>query len=194
MRNLAKAQPDAVDTTRRSLLKAGLFGSVLLGTAGVTATLSGCAKRVESAAAGYRFLRDADLVLFAALIPGVLGSAMPAPGAEREALQRQMLQSIDLGCYRLGHPTQKALLQLFDLLNLGLSRRLLAGVHDWATATPQQVQTFLERWRTSAFAVFNSGYRALIKIVSVAFYGTAAGWAAANYPGPPAGPYQALNS
>jgi len=56
------------------------------------------------------------------------------------------------------------------------------------------VQAFLERWRLSSFALLNGGYRALIKLVSGSFYGTPAGWAAANYPGPPPGPYQVFNS
>jgi hypothetical protein len=193
MRNLPSRPPESIDDTRRSLLRAGLFGSLLLGGAGIGATLSGCSGRGAAAAAGYRALRDADLVLLRALFPALL-TALPTEGAAREALVQQMLQSLDLSCYRLGHPTRKAVLQLFDLLNLGLTRRLLAGVGDWASASPQQVQAFLERWRTSSFGVLNSGYRALVKLVSSAYYGTHAGWAAANYPGPPPGPFQVFNS
>jgi len=198
MRNLPTTVPetgrDTVDATRRSLLQVGLFGSLLLGAAGATATLSGCTGRVESTAAGYRFLRDADLPMMRALVPTVLGSMLPADGAERDRLLDDLLQHIDLGCYRLGHPAQKVLAQLFDLLNLRLTRWPLTGVASWEQATPAQVQAFLERWRTSSFAMLNAGYRALVKLISVSFYGTRAGWAAANYPGPPAGPYQVFNS
>lgn len=193
MRNLPSPQPESIDQSRRILLRTGLLGGMVLGTAGLGATLSGCTSRSEAAAAGYRVLRDADLVLFRALIPAVIVS-LPPPGAERDALQQQILQTVDQGCYRLGHPTRKAVLQLFDLLNMGLSRRLLAGVGDWAGATPQQVQAFLERWRTSSFALLNSGYRALVKLVSAPYYGTHTGWVAANYPGPPPGPFQVFNS
>lgn len=193
MRNLPSQVPESIDQSRRALLRTGLLGGLVLGTAGLGATLSGCTGRTEAAAAGYRVLRDADLVLFRALIPAVITS-LPTPGPLRDALQHQMLQGIDLGCYRLAHPTRKAVLQLFDLLNLGLTRRLLAGVGDWNSATPQQVQAFLERWRTSSFAVLNSGYRALIKLVGAPYYGTHVGWAAANYPGPPPGPFQVFNS
>ena len=198
MRNLPTTEtesgPNAVDLTRRSLLQVGLFGSLLLGAAGTTATLSGCAARVESAAAGYKFLRDADLLLMRALIPAVLGPMLPPPGAQSEALNAQLMRNIDLGCYRLGHPAQKVVAQLFDLLNLRLTRWPLTGIKAWDEATPAQVQAFLERWRTSSFAVLNAGYRALIKLVSVSFYGTHVGWAAANYPGPPPGPFQVFNS
>jgi hypothetical protein len=193
MRNLPSREPESIDDGRRALLRTGLLGGMLLGTAGLGATLSGCTGRSEAAAAGYRFLRDADLKLFRALIPAVVTS-LPPPGAARDALQQQILKGIDLSCYRLGHPTRKIVLQLFDLLNMGVSRRLLAGVGDWGSATPQQAQAFLERWRTSSFALLNSGYRALTKLVAAPYYGTHAGWAAANYPGPPPGPFQVFNS
>jgi hypothetical protein len=194
MRNLPSPEPENVDAGRRALLRTGLFGGMVLGTAGLGATLSGCSGRGQAAAAGYQVLRDADLVLLRALIPAVLVSSLPAAGEPREALIKQLLQGIDLSCYRLSHPTRKAVLQLFDLLNLGLTRRLLAGIGDWSSATPQQVQDFLERWRTSSFSLLNGGYRALTRLVAVPFYGTHAGWAAANYPGPPPGPFQVFNS
>lgn len=198
MRNLPSSEtgagPETVDATRRTLLQTGLFGSLLLGAAGATATLSGCTGRTEATAAGFRFLRDADLPFLRALVPGVLGSLLPAAGMERDRLLDDLLHRIDLSGYRLGLPSQKALAQLFDLLNMRLTRRLMAGIGPWEESTPQQVQAFLERWRSSSFAVLNTGYRALIKLVAGSFYGTPAGWAAANYPGPPAGPYQVFNS
>ena len=185
---------ETVDGGRRSLLQAGLLGSLLLGAAGATATLSGCAQRVESAAAGYKFLRDADLPLLRALVPGVLGLLLPAAGAERDRLLDDLVHRIDLSGYRLGHPGQVQLAQLFDLLNLRPTRWALTGLGPWEQTTTPQVQAFLERWRLSSFALLNGGYRALIKLVSGSFYGTPAGWAAANYPGPPPGPYQVFNS
>lgn len=186
--------PDTVDAGRRSLLQAGVFGSVALATAGVAATLSGCGGHNAPAASGYQFLRDADLPLMHALIPAVLGSQLPAAGAERDRLLDDLLQRIDLSGHRLGPPAQKQVRQLFDLLNLRASRWALTGVGSWEEATPQQMQHFLERWRTSSFALLNAGYKVLVKLVAGSFYGTPAGWAAANYPGPPPGPFQVFNS
>ncbi|MDR3418769.1 MAG: hypothetical protein P4L83_21555 [Nevskia sp.] len=194
MRNIPIGEEPDFDATRRTLLRTGLFGALLLGTAGVTAGLSGCTRRVESSALGFRVLRDADVVFLLALIPGVLGARLLSEGPQHDALLRELLQHIDLACYRLGHPGRKALLQLFDLLNMRLTRWATTGVGAWEHATPERVQAFLERWRTSSFAMFNGGYRGLVQLVASAFFATRAGWAAANYPGPPAGPYQALNS
>jgi hypothetical protein len=183
---------EPIDQARRTLLQTGLLGALLLGGAGSAASLTGCSGKPPSPASGYRYLRAGDVVLMSAVIPGVLGSLLPAAG--REAQLRDLLLRVDQSGYRLGAPGQKALAQLFDLLNLAPTRRLLAGIGPWEQATPEQVQAFLERWRLSSFGLLNAGYRALIKLVSGAYYGTPAGWAAANYPGPPPGPYQVFNS
>jgi len=183
-----------VDTGRRALLQTGLFGSLLLAGAGGAALLGGCTRRTEAASSGYQFLRDADLPMLRAVVPTVLGSMLPPSGAERDRLVDDLLQRVDLSCYRLGPPNQKAVAQLFDLLNLRATRWALTGIGAWDEATPQQMQAFFERWRSSSFGLLTAGYRALVKLVAGAFYGTPAGWAAANYPGPPPGPYQVFNS
>ncbi len=190
----AQSPAEPVDAGRRTLLQAGLFGSLLLAGAGATAVLSGCARRSESTSQGFQFLRDADLPLLHAIVPAVLGSMLPPAGAERDRVVDDLLHRIDLSGYRLGPPAQKALGQLFDLLNLRATRWALTGISAWEEATPQQMQAFLERWRTSSFGLLVAGYRALVKLVSGAFFGTPAGWAAANYPGPPPGPYSVFNS
>ena len=190
----AQAPAERVDAGRRTLLQAGLFGSLLLAGAGATAVLTGCTQSTESTSLGYQFLRDADLPLLRAIVPTVLDSLLPPSGAERDRLVDDLLQRVDLSCYRLGHPSQKAVTQLFDLLNLRATRWALTGISAWEEATPQQMQAFFERWRTSSFGLLNAGYRALVKLVSGSFFGTPAGWAAANYPGPPPGPYQVFNS
>jgi hypothetical protein len=183
-----------VDAGRRSLLQVGLLGSLLLGAAGLGAGLSGCTQRSEAAAAGYKFLRDADLSMLQAVVPAVLASLLPAAGAERDRQLDDLLHRVDMSGYRLDPPARKALAQLFDLLNLRPTRWALTGVGDWEQASPAQLQAFLERWRLSSVGLLNAGYRAVVKLVSGAFYGTPAGWAAANYPGPPPGPYQVFNS
>jgi len=167
---------------RRDFLKLSAGSAALLSAGALTASLSGCA-RSDPPAAGYLFLRPADLALFAALAPAVLGSTLPVEG--RAAHIKRVLQGVDATAYRTLLPTQKALYQLFDLLNGGLTRRLAAGVSKpWAEAEPEQVQAFLARWQNSSIGLFNGGYRALTKFVTGAWVGTDAGLAAAGYPGP----------
>jgi hypothetical protein len=194
LKGSARIPVEPFDAGRRSLLRVGLFGSLALAGAGTAALLGGCTQRGESTSQGYQFLRDADLPMLRAVVPAVLASMLPAAGAERERLVDDLLQRVDLSCYRLGPPAQKMVAQLFDLLNLRATRWALTGIGAWEEATPQQLQAFLERWRGSSFSLLNAGYRGLVKLVAGAFYGTPAGWAAANYPGPPPGPYQVFNS
>ena len=58
---------EAPHLSRRNLLKVGLLGTALLGTAGLTATLSGCS--ASTPANGYLTLRSSDLPSPRALIP-----------------------------------------------------------------------------------------------------------------------------
>jgi hypothetical protein len=194
MQDIPTAPGGGVDRTRRSLLRTGLLGTLLLGGAGFAASLGRLARSVQTPAAGFRVLRPADVMLLRALIPGVLDTLLPADGLERDPLFHELMQRIDLGFYRLSPPARKTLLQLFDLLSFRFTRRALAGVAAWDQAKPAEIQAFLERWRTSTFAIFNGGYRVLVKMVGSAFYASRFGWSMANYPGPPPGPYQALNS
>lgn len=167
---------------RRDFLKLSAGSAALLSLGAATATLAGCASK-EPPAEGYQFLRPADLTLFAALAPAVLGSTLPAEG--RAAHIESVLKGIDATAIRVLEPTQKALYQLFDLLNGGLTRRLAAGVSKpWAEAEPEAVQAFLARWQGSSIGLFNGGYRALTKFITGAWVGTEAGLKAAGYPGP----------
>lgn len=167
---------------RRDFLKLSAGSAALLSAGAFTATLSGCARN-EPPAAGYQFLRAADLALFTALAPAVLGSTLPLEG--RAGHIERVLKGVDATAYRTLLPTQKALYQLFDLLNGGLTRRLSTGVSKpWDMAEAEQVQAFLTRWQGSSIGLFNGGYRALTKFITGAWVGTDAGLKAAGYPGP----------
>lgn len=182
---------DAVDVTRRRLLQVGILGSVALGSASVGAGLSGCTARDAAAAQGYAVLRDADVVFFRALVPVVLERQMPAEPAKIDTVVR----GIDATLHRVGPPARKAFVQLLDLLNMGLTRRFVAGVSvPWDQATSDQVRGFLDQWHGSRFAMLNASYRALIKLPPAVFYATAEGAAVAGYPGPPPAQFAALNS
>lgn len=177
---------------RRDFLKLSAGSAALLSAGALTATLAGCAKS-QTPASGYVFLRDADLALFAALTPAVLGSTLP--GQDRAAHIERVLKGIDATAARVLLPTQTALYQLFDLLNTGLTRRLTTGVSKpWAEADPAQVQAFLVRWQTSSIGLFNAGYRGLTKFITGAWVGSDAGLRAAGYPGPWQPMFDAVNS
>ncbi len=177
---------------RRDFLKLSAGSAVLLSTGALVSTLAGCSG-TQTPAASYRFLRDADLALFTALIPAVLGSTLPAEG--RAAHIVAVLKSVDATAVRMLKPSQTELYKLFDLLNTGLTRRLTTGVSNpWATAEPGQVEAFLGRWQKSSIGLFNAGYRALTKFITGAWVGTEMGLQAAGYPGPLPAMFDAVNA
>jgi hypothetical protein len=183
------------DRGRRSFLKLGVMGSLAFGTVGLSAGLAGCHRQVEASAQGFKFLRDADLKLFRALIPVITRGTLPEDGKAREARVVDILHRVDLGCWHLNAPGQGELLKLFDLLNMGVTRRLAAGVSlPWDHASEDDVDAFLNRWRSSFIGPFNAGYRVLTKLVAVSNYSIAAVWPSAGYPGPLDSMYKAVNS
>lgn len=186
------SKPDsATALDRREFLKLSTATLALLGTGALTASLAGCAKN-QPPASGYAFLREGDLKLFAALAPVVLGATLPMENRARHI--ETVLKGIDATCQRVYSPSQKALYQLFDLLETPLTRRLAAGVASpWDEASADQVQQFLSRWSGSSIGLFNGGYRALTKFITGTWFGTPAGLAAAGYPGPWKPMFDAVN-
>lgn len=184
-------QPD-----RRSFLKAGMGGAILLGTVSITAGLAGCATAPAGrlSAVGtrmdaryqFRFLSRDDIQIFEALLPAILSPALPEqPQAKRLAIAAT-IERIDAGIYNFGAPNQKELRQLFDLLNFGVTRVTIARVwSSWPNVTTAEADAFLERWRSSSIGLLNNGYVALTKISNVAFYGYKSNWHLSGYPGPP---------
>ncbi|MDN6320496.1 MAG: hypothetical protein L0J77_12075 [Marinobacter sp.] len=181
---------------RRSFLRTSLGGALFLSTVSVTAGLGGCATApagrlgaVETrmdARYQFQFLTTDDIDLFEALLPAILGPALPEqPNAKRIAMA-STIERIDAGIHKFGPANQKELRQLFDLLNFGFTRITIARVwSSWPKVTTEQANAFLERWRSSGIGLFNNGYMALTKISNVAFYGYQENWPLSGYPGPP---------
>lgn len=194
---------DSVSLNRRSFLRTGLGGALFLGTVSVTAGLSGCATApagrlgaVETrmdASYQFQFLTTADIELLEALLPAILGSALPEQANARRMIIASTVERIDAGIHKFGPTNQKELRQLFDLLNFGLTRVTVARVWpSWRNVTTEQADAFLERWRSSNIGLFNNGYMALTKISNVAFYGYQENWHISGYPGPPEWAVKAL--
>ena len=173
---------DRPGLNRRQLLKVGLFGTAVLASAGGLASLSGCT--TETAAPGYRQLRGQDLPMLRRLVPVVLAGALPATG--RSAAVDNVLQALDNNLDRLSPSLNRQVLQLFDLLTLGLTRGAVTGIWGaWENASDAAVTAFLQRWENSSFALLQQGRNALTNIILLSCYSTPASWAQCGYPGPP---------
>lgn len=172
----------AAGINRRQLLKFGLFGSIVLATAGGIAGLSGVF--MSTPAAGFQQLRESDLPMLRSIIPLILDGALPtdAPAAAVDAI----LHGLDNSLHHLSPSMRKQSLQLFDLLSMDLTRGPTTGVwRSWENASTVDVQAFLQRWENSRLALFRQGHVALNRLVLLVWYSLPESWAQSGYPGPP---------
>lgn len=180
--------PAEAGLTRRALLGAGL-------AAPAAAFLSGCQHAGQPPAAGFRFLREADVALLRALMPVVLDGALSAEAHTRARVMDATLRTLDGMLYRVGPSAQRELVELFDLLQFGPARWLATGMRpDWPQASAADIERLLQRWHDSSISLFTAGYRALTRLISSAYFMQPESFAASGYPGPPQPAFTVLNS
>lgn len=157
---------------RRSFLKAGLLGGLALVAGGVV-------YRQLRPSTPQRFALDQQgRVMLAALVPAITGLSPARP--ELDAAIERVAVAIN------GLPlrVQKEISDLFGLLSMAPTRRLLAGVPDWSEASPQQIAAFLQSWRTHRTEMLQTAYQGLHDLVIGGWYAEPSTWAAIGYPGP----------
>jgi hypothetical protein len=138
------------------------------------------------AATPNRFTLDHDaLTVLGAVIPAMLGPALPADATARAAAVQASAGHVRDAILGLPLATQKEVQDLFGLLALGPARRLLAGVSGgWSQAEPSEVEAFLQSWRTHRLATLQVAYLALHDLIFGAWYADPATWQSIGYPGP----------
>jgi hypothetical protein len=168
--------------TRRTLLKAGAAGGVVLLAA---RWLTTDPTRPPSPGA----LDASARGIVASIVPAMLAGALPAQAtqADRTQLVDTVVDNVDRAVAGLPPAARKELEQLFALLAFAPTRCLLAGIWSpWRDATAESISVFLAAWRESRFGLQRSAYGALHQLVMAGWYGTPQAWPAIGYPGPPA--------
>ena len=165
---------------RRSFLKLGVLGACALAASGAAYRL------VRGPAPAGRFVLDGEArAALAAIVPAMLGSALPQEAPARAAALDGAIAGVDTAIHGLPLAAQQEVQDLFGLLALAPARRFVAGVKDgWHAADPAQVAAFLQAWRTHRLATLQTAYLALHDLILGAWYADAAHWAAIGYPGP----------
>lgn len=167
--------------SRRQVLRAGVVGSAMLAVAPLllrAAPAVGAPALV--AGVDYRFLRPGDVRVLRAIIPVILANPSPQTAVD------DVLAACDRCLARLPSADRHQLRRLFDLLNVGPARVVLAGIWGgWEEASADAIRHFLDSWRRSRVTLFHSGYQVLRDLVMSGWYGDAASWSAIGYPGPP---------
>lgn len=155
--------------SRREFLKAGAAGSLLLA----------CVGRVHAAS-------DDETAMLRAIAAALLHGALPESGEARHEALEVTVRGIRKAVSGLSLPVQKEIAELFSLLTLAPTRRLLAGVAPvWQDAGVAEVSAFLESWRRSRFMLLQSAYAALHDLALGAWYARPERWEAIGYPGSP---------
>ncbi|NVK36513.1 MAG: twin-arginine translocation pathway signal protein [Gammaproteobacteria bacterium] len=169
---------------RRDFLKLGAASSAALTATSLTATLTGCTDSLPENSQ-WKTLRESDRIFLTAVAPVMLKGSLPTePAAQQQAINN-MLQTMDLAIFKLGPHNTKQLMDLFNLLNFGLSRGLTTGVWSkWENASFEDIDNFLNRWRDSSLGLFNLAFNGLNKLMSATWYGQPAAWPQVGYPGP----------
>jgi len=165
----------ATNSSRRTFLKVGLFGTLALAAAG------GLYRVTRPAETPRPFeMDDAARSILAAIVPVMLKDAVTSQ-VEVDAA----VGYVDDAIRGLPLSAQKELQDLFALLALAPSRRLLAGIpDDWRNAKPEDVAAFLQDWRYSRIALFQGAYLGLHDLIVGSWYAQESTWASIGYPGP----------
>ncbi len=171
-------------SSRRVLLKRGLFGGLVLAVGGAGFLSSRGGRSEPLPVGGLKVVSASQYAVLAALcrrfvparpgFPSVdeLGTAVACDGilAQVDATALAELQQ---------------LLGLFDNALVGL---LFGGRPTPFTALGAEAQDeVLAAWQTSRLAVRRTGFHALRGLVMAAYYGNPKTWGAVGYPGPPPG-------
>jgi hypothetical protein len=178
---MATSDSAAPRFTRRTLIKAGLAGGVVLVASGWLYQRSRTPQALPS-----RIARgDAGEVL-RAIVPVMLAGALPTAADDLAAATQRVLANIAVAVEMLPPSIRGELDDLFAMLAFAPTRIALAGVTEpWGEAGPASIAAFLAAWRDSTFALKRSAYGALHQLITAAWYGDPAAWPAIGYPGPP---------
>jgi len=168
--------------TRRQFLKAGVIGGAMLTAVGSWYGYRHYGVGRGGEPAGL----DAEArTVVAALAPVLLRGALPEP-PQRGAAVGDVVTGVDRAIRGLSPAARREVQQLFALLVFAPTRMAVAGVREpWSSASSDAVESFLQAWRFSRFALLQTGYAALHDLVIGAWYANPASWAAIDYPGPP---------
>jgi hypothetical protein len=174
--------------SRRSLLKKGAIGGVLLLLGGVLpiGLRSGRMRRRP---------RRQLLVLTPyehAILAAVAARVVPGDGAPQgwpSADAVDCAGKIDTLLARLHPKVGAEMRQLLHLFENGLTGLFATGTPvTFTRCAPAEQDRRLEAWRRSRLALFRSGYQAMKRLAHAAYYSSPEVFARVGYPGPPVVP------
>jgi hypothetical protein len=182
-----------VSSSRRSLLKKGVFGGAVLFLGSAAASLPIVWRphgRLRAPAPApsrpLRYLSPIEYGVFAALSKRlVLGDDAPAGWPSTDRIDCAGRLDDLLGTL---HPrAARELCRLLRIFENGMTGLLATGHPEtFSAAAPGEQDRRLEAWRHSRLAVLRSGYEALKRLAHATYYSAPEVFASVGYAGPPA--------
>src|ERR1700687_1150309 len=173
---------------RRSFLKKGVLGGVLLALGGGVFLLS---RRTKPIAGPLRkplkVLDEVELAVLSAIATRVIPARAGMPSTEDLGLALRA----DLVLSQVDPSAAKEVKQLLKLFENALTGYLFgAHVRPFTRMPEAEQDQVLHESQTSRLMVRRTGFQALRTLITAAYYGSPETWSATGYPGPPAGFHQ----
>jgi hypothetical protein len=180
--------PPGRKSSRRSTLKRGLFGGVLLALGGSGFLATRRTVNVDLPPEGLKVLSPQEF----AVLWTVAERLIPPHAGFPPVRDLKVALNCDRVLAQVDDTAQKDMKRLLLLLENGLTNAILGRRFDAFTrlSTDAQEQV-LDEWMNSRITLRRSGYWALRGLVLAAYYGNPAVWTVAGYAGPPAGIHDA---
>jgi len=171
-----------ITTTRRGFMQLSASSAAALTIAGSVAALSGCSK--QPAATGFKVLRTADIEFLSALAPVILADSYP--GKLGDSARPRLMQALDNLVSTLQEYSRSQLMLLLDVLHVA-PVRLAMGAQwgSWRDASAEDINDFLNGWKTSSLQLKRMGYGSLCKLLTMCWYMQPETFASSGYPGAP---------
>jgi hypothetical protein len=163
---------------RRTFIRRGLFGGLLLAVGGSVGLVAWPSDERVHARRPLRALTPRQFAVLAA----VSARTVTAPGADAVTIAERVDAQMALAPPE-GRADFGKLLLLFENALAGFV--LDARARPFTRLSPDAQDDVLADWRDSRLAVRRSGYAALRKLTQAAHYAAPEAWADIGYPGPP---------
>jgi hypothetical protein len=162
---------------RRTFLKVGVGGALLLAGAGFIAS-----QRDRSIPDGFKWIDRESLKFLYAVIPVILDGTLPTDQAARAVAIADTVESWDRAISGMTPSVQGEIKDLFGLVTNPLTRGAATGVwNDWDNADSATVTAFLNRWRHSKISLMRAGYQAINQLTLASWYGNPLAWGHLGY-------------
>jgi hypothetical protein len=169
-----------IDLTRRSLLRKGILGTVLLVVGGGVAVSVRRGRKGPAPREALRVFSEREHAVFAAMAERVIVSASPSPTEIDVAGRADRAMALALPS------VQKEFKQLLGLFENGVAGALTGtGFAPFTSSSRKAQDARLEAWSRSRLPVLRTGYQAMKRLAVACYYSHPATWKAIGYSGPP---------